>query len=462
MKEYDFLFVYEVKNRELENICLLKYELERRGYSVKIVETWRRIHYYYPKVKAKVIIAFALYSDRQINSVLQFSKGGNKILNLQWEQLYAIAEEEDTKGSHTIKQNALWAVHVSWGKYNYDRLKNISLVPEDNLCLAGHITMDFLKPRLKGYYLDKEELYRQFDIDVTKKVILFISSFSYVDIPDMELEAGSYAQLAYSAMDFKKISILSQRKILQWMDRALEENADKVIIYRPHPAETGNEQLVEMEKKHPNFKVIREYSIKQWILAADDIYTWYSTSVAEVYAAGKSCHVLRPIDMPRESDIRIYENCISIKTQEKFLEALNDTDMQFPFDLKMLNYYYKLDDEYAYEIICDKLETMLKSSKYEFDFRNNSRKKRNFVVAQIINLLNFVERTMKLPLKRAMAKIDINNGGLIGYLAKHNEKLKKDIEYNHFVSKMIKNNYVSDEEIERIQKKIASVLEHNM
>ena len=28
MKKTDFLFVYEIKNRELENICLLKYELE--------------------------------------------------------------------------------------------------------------------------------------------------------------------------------------------------------------------------------------------------------------------------------------------------------------------------------------------------------------------------------------------------------------------------------------------------
>ena len=38
MRKYDFLFLYEVKNRELESLCLLKYELERRGYSVAIVQ----------------------------------------------------------------------------------------------------------------------------------------------------------------------------------------------------------------------------------------------------------------------------------------------------------------------------------------------------------------------------------------------------------------------------------------
>ena len=39
-KHVDFLFVYEVKARELENICLLACELERRGYTTAIVNSW--------------------------------------------------------------------------------------------------------------------------------------------------------------------------------------------------------------------------------------------------------------------------------------------------------------------------------------------------------------------------------------------------------------------------------------
>ena len=31
MKKVDFLFIYEVRNRELENICLLAAELEKYG-----------------------------------------------------------------------------------------------------------------------------------------------------------------------------------------------------------------------------------------------------------------------------------------------------------------------------------------------------------------------------------------------------------------------------------------------
>ena len=52
--------------------------------------------------------------------------------------------------------------------------------------------------------------------------------------------------------------------------------------------------LEELAKKRPNFHVIFADSVKQWIVAADSISIWMSTAIAEVYMAGKSCHILRP------------------------------------------------------------------------------------------------------------------------------------------------------------------------
>ena len=37
VEEVDFLMIYEHKVRELENLCLIKYELDRRGYRTKII-----------------------------------------------------------------------------------------------------------------------------------------------------------------------------------------------------------------------------------------------------------------------------------------------------------------------------------------------------------------------------------------------------------------------------------------
>ena len=76
MKNVDFLFIYEVKAREFENICLLKYELERRGYTVEILNTWYYINKIPPRINAKVVISFALYNDNTFKFISSYT---NKI-----------------------------------------------------------------------------------------------------------------------------------------------------------------------------------------------------------------------------------------------------------------------------------------------------------------------------------------------------------------------------------------------
>ena len=43
-------------------------------------------------------------------------------------------------------------------------------------------------------------------------------------------------------------------------------------------------------------------------MAADSISIWMSTAVAEVYMAGKSCHILRPVPIEHEYDPVIYKD----------------------------------------------------------------------------------------------------------------------------------------------------------
>ena len=45
----DFLFVYEIKAREVENDALIAYELRKRGYSCAFVNTWKSLEKLLPK-----------------------------------------------------------------------------------------------------------------------------------------------------------------------------------------------------------------------------------------------------------------------------------------------------------------------------------------------------------------------------------------------------------------------------
>ena len=69
MKELDFLFLYEHKVRELENLCLIKYELDKRGYKTEIryIEDARNALAVKPQIHAKVLCVMACYNDQTLN-----------------------------------------------------------------------------------------------------------------------------------------------------------------------------------------------------------------------------------------------------------------------------------------------------------------------------------------------------------------------------------------------------------
>ena len=94
---------------------------------------------------------------------------------------------------------------------------------------------------------------------------------------------------------FARTNRVSMEKTLAWFDRYLGDHPEVELVYRRHPSEWKCKALDELAAKRPNFHVIFADSVKQWIVAADSISIWMSTAVAEVYMAGKSCHILRPV-----------------------------------------------------------------------------------------------------------------------------------------------------------------------
>lgn len=277
IKEVDFLFVYEVKSREIENIMLIGYHLMKAGYSVAYVNTWESMNTHScAKYNANVVITFAAYDTGTIKFVLRFCHSAKKIVNMQWEQLL---NEAGKKGNRYYFSG--WAkrvVHLSWGEDNYRRLVHDSGIEDKYVKLVGHISTDFLSPQFANYYLSRNAICEEYAIDTSKKICLFVSTFSFVDIPQ------KIAQECKVDNEFITFSNDSQKEILYWIDQYTSSHEDVVFIYRPHPAEKQNERLLSLAKKNPRIKVISDYSIKQWFVISDIIYNWYSTSILEMFA----------------------------------------------------------------------------------------------------------------------------------------------------------------------------------
>ena len=103
MRELDFLFVYEHKVRELENLCLIKYELDKRGYRTEIryIEDAENELAVKPFIHTKVLLVMACYDNTalawQIKNYVKF----DKIIDMQWENIVYPKDEEREGALHS-------------------------------------------------------------------------------------------------------------------------------------------------------------------------------------------------------------------------------------------------------------------------------------------------------------------------------------------------------------------------
>lgn len=372
IKSVDFLILYELKNREFDNISLIKCELERRGYSVIIQNTILSTNEP-KKVDAKVLIIPWLYLDSHIKFASKYVVKLDKLVNLQWEQVFRKAVEYNKNSKrYNFEKLASQAVHISWGPKNRDRLINDCSVYPEKVRIIGDVSFDFLRKEFRNWFMPKSALLKKYNIDENDKVWLFISSFTYVEMIQEKLKKSIELQ-AVDLNRFQSISIESQKIILNWFETILEEKSDITIIYRPHPSEKLSELVKRLENKYSKFMIIRDFTIPQWIVCSDKILNWYSTSLGQILAAGIKCYLLRPVEIPEEMDLSVLknDNC-HIKCFADFYGIYDETTRPIALEDTYLREYYHFDGEQPNYIgLCNFLEEVYQNDKYAFDFNKH-------------------------------------------------------------------------------------------
>ncbi len=355
----DFLILYEHAVREYESILLLKAELARRGYTSEIHQLLdRKKLKYFTWKKPRVLVSSCMYDDEGLNSHV-FNNVGvcQRVVNLHWEQM--LSDTQEAAPWFNFNGNAKKCVQTCWGEKTRARLMAHG-VPGKNCPVTGAVMMDFLRPQFRGYFKDKETLCRAYGLDPAKKLFLYISSFGYASMSEAEVrEISEMSGEDFTA--FARTNRVSMAATLDWFDHYLKEHPEVEFVYRRHPSEWQSEALDALAKKRPNFHVIFAESVKQWITAADKIFIWMSTAIAEVYCAGKSCHILRPAPIEHEYDPVIYKDAAYISDYEAFADAADGGDAPFPIAKEEIEGYFDPGDIPAYVRMADLLEDVYKN-----------------------------------------------------------------------------------------------------
>lgn len=345
MEELDFLFIYEHKVRELENLCLMKYELDKRGYKSKImhIEDAEALKAMRPIYHAKVVVMMACYENTTIEWHTKNFVKFDKIIDLQWENIVFPMDEKNSHAYKNYSGVAKDVVRVSWGEMNRKRMLDVAKMDPKKVKLIGHVGMDFLRDELKGYYRSKEDVLNEYRIPVDKKIFLFISPY-FSDQLDKDYLEDLCRRFGEGWRYYYKECMLPSKKIiLEWIGRICEERNDIVFVYRPHPGEES-EEAKELENRYHNFRMIRTLSVKQWILISDKIYTGNSSTFVEAFFAKKMCYFLFPVPVPEDYELAILKDADKICDYEDFREStLDDDSRSFPVREQLIDEVYTID-----------------------------------------------------------------------------------------------------------------------
>lgn len=449
MEKYDFIFIYEHKVRELENLCLMKYELDSRGYRTKIIyiDDAKNAMYDRPIYHTKVLCTMACYDNYTLfwhtKQYIRF----DKVIDLQWENVVYTKDENREGAYKNYTGVGRDVVHISWGKQNYKRLHDVAHLDPRKIMLTGHVGMDFLREPLSRYYLSRSELFKKYNMDESKKIVLFASPY-YGDSLSEDYISGMCERFGEDWIQYYDFMLGSQKVVLEWFDEVCSQDENLVIVYRPHPGHPSKiaEQL---EEKHSNFRIISSESVKQWILACDRVYTGNSTVVVEAYFANKDCQLLFPLEITDGFELKLIKDSQKITDFEEFYRTIYSDENEFPTPRSSIEEIYLIDnDKPSYVRFADAAEEVIRDKYYSLSWVQRWAFKEYSFSEKLVRVFTHIPILYDMYLALLDTQIHTR------FLDKQREKRKQGYEYSRKVEETHAHELTSDEEINSIIKRI--------
>jgi surface carbohydrate biosynthesis protein len=356
------LILYERKNREFENCLLLSIILSANGHECKISHFLdaTKFEYLTRKFYDCLIVPHLYNSESVFRNIVRFGKFNN-IINLQYEQV--LSEKWEKLGHHNPKGLAEQGYHVCWGDITRERLIEAGL-SEHNCITTGAIQNDMLRPEYRSDHLEiKQAMGLKYNMDPNQHWTLFLSSFTYADISEQRLKLNEDVA-GISLLDIVPYYTKSRNKLLEWFDELLSKDFEGLFIYRPHPDELNLDSVYKLAKKYKNFIILGEGAAKGWIESSDKMYTWYSTTVVEAQLLGKSCAILRPIELPGDFDSVLLKKGDFITSVGQFIDVHKSNIFIKAIPDEFISSYYKNFDQPAFKNIVNLLSTLSKRDEF--------------------------------------------------------------------------------------------------
>jgi surface carbohydrate biosynthesis protein len=325
-RRIDLLLLVEHIARELDVSCAVKYLMaEKHGVEIVIASMLeahgfqKTIAKYEPRVVAMPY--FYAASDSGQRKVLRAWPEA-VLVNLAYEQIFSkINQAYKAPKDMLAKKHVL---HHAWGDLYASYLEEHG-VPRENIFINGNPFYALYQMPYSSYFSSRAELAKRYGIDPHRRWVFVPENYGAAFYGEAKLKdyLKSGEGDAYSYRDF---AMNSFKEAIKWWQKGTQDSNVEIIV-RPRPTtprgvfiKTCRESL----GQDPAMYIIKEGSVREWVLASDIVMSSYSTTLIEAAVANKPIYMIEPIHFPDYVQADWYKLVPQIETLEKFLEVIGD------------------------------------------------------------------------------------------------------------------------------------------
>jgi surface carbohydrate biosynthesis protein len=325
----DLLLLVEHNARELDVSCAVKYLMaEKYGVDIEIASIvdahgfQKTIAKYQPRVVTMPY--FYSESDFGPHKVLQAWPEAT-IVNLAYEQIFSKINQAYKAPKGTIAKKHV--LHHAWGKFYAAYLEEYG-VPREHIFINGNPFYALYQPPYSSYFDSKGELAKRYGIDPHKRWVFVPENYGAAFYGDAKLKEYLKAGQG-DAFNYRDFAMSSFKEAIKWWQEGTHDSNVEIIV-RPRPAtprgvfiNTCRESL----GQDPAMHIIKEGTVREWVLASDIVMSSYSTTLIEAAVANKPIYMIEPIHFPDYVQADWYDLVPQIETLQRFLEVIGDPAM---------------------------------------------------------------------------------------------------------------------------------------
>ncbi len=322
-RRLDVAFLYEYQARELDVASAVAMYLRQRKAVVEILQWPSEFARAITQGCPRLVILPYCYDDKNYADLLPYWRSA-RFFNMSWEQLYYLGNRKakTPRGAFTTQ----YVIHHAWSG-EYASFLEASGIPKKNIFLNGQPAYTLYDEPYKLYFPSRAELARRYGLDAGRRWIFFPENYNWAFYSAATLESfRRNGQTGENIRVMREFCETSLREVLDWC-ASVVAGGEVEIILRPRPSTPLKDfiNFVSRELKEipMHLHILREESVREWILASDVVISSHSTTLIEAALADRPVCILEPQSIPLLLQVEWHNLLPHLRTKEEFLEFCN-------------------------------------------------------------------------------------------------------------------------------------------